>query len=183
MKSYLLLLLALPLFTTSYAQHKYFTKTGKITFTSKAPLEKIEAKNKTAVAVIDTKSGALQFALQMKGFEFEKALMEEHFNENYVETDKYPKAEFKGMIINNKEINYSKDGLYTAKVKGKLTIHGETKDIETTATLKITGNKLNTVSTFNILISDYKISIPSVVKDKLSNEVAIVVDCNMEQLK
>ena len=79
----------------SQAQDRFFTKTGKINFYSKAPMEDIEAKNKTVTAVIDSKSGALQFAVQMKGFEFEKQLMQQHFNENYVESDKFPRAEFK----------------------------------------------------------------------------------------
>src|SRR5689334_8859827 len=92
-----------------FAQVKYFTKTGKINFFSKATLEDIEAKNKTVTAVIDSKSGAVQFSVQMKGFEFEKKLMQQHFNENYVESDKFPKGEFKGMITNNSEINYTKN--------------------------------------------------------------------------
>ena len=102
------ILLTLALITTatlSFAQDRYFTKTGKINFSSKAPMEDIEGKNKTVTAVLDTKSGAMQFAVLMKGFEFEKQLMQQHFNENYVESDKYPRSEFKGTIINNSEIN------------------------------------------------------------------------------
>ncbi len=167
----------------TYAQDRYFTKTGKIDFYSKASLEDIEAKNKTVQAVIDTKTGAIQFAAQMKGFEFEKKLMQEHFNENYVESDKYPKGEFKGTITNNSEINYSKDGTYTAKVKGKLTIHGVTKDVETTGTIKVSGGKLETSSSFNILLSDYDIKIPAVVKDKISNSIKININCTLEALK
>ena len=125
----------------------------------------------------------MQFAIQMKGFEFEKQLMQQHFNENYVESDKYPKAEFKGTISNNSTINYSKDGNYPAKVKGKLTIHGVTKDVETTGTLKINGGKIDANSTFNVLISDYNIKIPAVVKDKVSNTIKITVDCDLEPLK
>src|SRR5687768_4455396 len=106
------------------AQDKYFTKTGKISFYSKAPMEDIEAKNKTVAAVMDIKTGALQFSVLMKSFEFEKALMQEHFNENYVESDKFPKADFKGSVVNNSSVNYSKDGTYNTMVKGKLTIHG-----------------------------------------------------------
>src|SRR5688572_5029035 len=94
----------------SFSQDKFYTKTGKIDFYSKAPLEDIEAKNKTVTAVIDSKSGAIQFQVQMKGFEFEKKKMQEHFNESYVESDKFPKSEFKGNITNNSEINYTKDG-------------------------------------------------------------------------
>lgn len=184
LKKNLMTALALVLATTvSFAQDRFYTKTGKISFYSKAPLEDIEGKNKTVTAVLDSKSGAMQFAVQMKGFEFEKQLMQQHFNENYVESDKYPKAEFKGAITNNSDINYTKDGTYAAKVKGKLTIHGVTKDVETTGTLKITGGKIDASSTFNVLISDYNIKIPSIVKDKVSNSIKIVVDCDLEPLK
>ena len=117
---------------SSFAQDKYFTKTGKIDFFSKASLEDIEAKNKTVTAVLDSKTGAVQFAVQMKGFEFEKQLMQQHFNENYVESDKFPRSEFKGSVTNNSAINYKKDGTYPARVKGKMTIHGVTNDVETT---------------------------------------------------
>lgn len=166
-----------------HAQDKYFTKTGKIEFYSKAPMEDIEAKNKTVAAVLDTKTGALQFSVLMKSFEFEKALMQEHFNENYIESDKYPKGEFKGVITNNNEINYSKDGTYQAKVKGQLTIHGVTRDVNTTGTIKTSGGKIDATSVFNILLSDYKIKIPAVVKEKLSNSIKISVDCKLEPLK
>src|SRR3954470_9133927 len=153
MKKHLILAMALILSASySFAQDKYFTKTGKIEFYSKASMEDIEAKNKTVTAVIDSKTGAIQFAVQMKGFEFEKQLMQQHFNENYVESDKYPKAEFKGIITNNSEINYTKDGTYTAKVKGKLTIHGVTKDVETTGTFKVNSGKIDANSTFNVLM-------------------------------
>lgn len=184
LKKNLAVLMALVLTASvSFAQGKFYTKTGKISFYSKAPMEEIEGKNKTVTAVLDSKSGAIQFAIQMKGFEFEKQLMQQHFNENYVESDKFPKAEFKGNIINNSQINYSKDGTYTAKVKGKLTIHGVTKDVESTGALKINGGKIDANSTFNVLISDYNIKIPSVVKDKVSNSIKITVDCNLEPLK
>ena len=165
-----------------FSQGKYFTKTGKIDFSSKAPLEDIEAKNKTVTAVIDSKSGAVQFAVQMKGFEFEKQLMQQHFNENYIESDKYPKGEFRGTITNNSGINYSKDGTDPASVKGKLTIHGVTRNVETSGNVKVTGGKLEVTSSFNIRLSDYKISIPAVVKDKVSNSIRITVNCRMDPL-
>ncbi len=170
--------------TISFAQGKYFTKTGKIEFFSKSSMEDIEAKNKTVTAVIDSKTGAIQIAVQMKGFEFEKKLMQQHFNENYVESNKFPKAEFKGTITNNAEIVYTKEGSYTAKVKGKLTLHGVTKDVETTGTVKVNaGNKIDLSSVFNILLSNYNISIPAVVKEKISNDIKISVDCKLEPLK
>ncbi len=165
------------------AQDRFYTKNGQISFFSKAPLESIEAGNKNVTCVLDTKTGQLQFVVLMKGFEFRKALMQEHFNENYVESSKFPKAEFKGQIVNNSEINYKQDGSYQGNVKGKLSIHGETKEIESTGTITIKDGKISTVSGFNILLSDYKIAIPALVKDKVSNSVSVTVNCTLELLK
>ena len=165
------------------AQDKYFTKNGRIIFSSKTSMENIEANNKSVTCVLDIKTGNLQFAVLMKGFEFEKALMQEHFNENYVESHKFPKAEFKGQIANSSEINYSKDGTYAAKVKGKLTIHGETKEVETTGTVIVRGGKIETDAGFNIDLADYKIEIPKIVKDNISKTVKIEVDCTLDPLK
>jgi len=172
------------LFTTIVqSQDKYFTKNAKIEFFSVAPLEDIEAKNKTASALLDIKTGSLQFSVLMQGFEFDKALMQEHFNENYVESEKFPKAEFKGSIINNAEINYRKSGTYTANVKGTMTLHGITKDLETTATIKVNDDNLKAESIFNLLLSDYKIKRPAVVKDKISNTIKVTVDAKLDPLK
>lgn len=169
--------------TASQAQDRFFTKTGKINFTSKAPMEDIEGKNKTVTAVLDTKSGAFQFSVQMKSFEFEKALMQQHFNENYVESDKYPDATFRGVVVNNGAVNYAKDGTYNVTVRGKLTIHNITKDVEVPGTITVNGGKVDATSTFNILLSDYRISIPSAVKEKVSNSIRVIVDTRLDPLK
>jgi len=165
------------------AQDKFFTKSGIISFYSKASLENIEAHNKTVTCVLDTKTGNLQFAVLMKAFEFEKALMQEHFNENYIESDKFPKAEFKGQVVNNAEINYLKDGKYPAMVKGKLTLHGETRDVETKGTIEIKGGKLDTDAVFAVALSDYNVEIPKLVKDNISKTINITVDCTLDPLK
>lgn len=165
------------------AQEKFYTKTGKISLFSSTNMENIEAANNNAVAVLDTKTGDLQFAVLLKGFEFKKALMQEHFNTDYVESDKFPKSEFKGQITNNSEINYAKDGSYTAKVKGQLTIHGETKDIESTGTIIVKAGNLQANSVFNILLDDYKITVPRIVRDNISKTIKITVDCRLEPLK
>jgi hypothetical protein len=165
------------------AQDKFFTKTGNIYFNCTGGIEKIEATNNSVTCVIDSKSGEMQFAVQMKGFEFEKALMQEHFNENYAESEKFPRAVFAGSISNNKEVNYKKDGTYSAKVKGKLTIHGETKDVTATGNVVIKKGAVSMHSAFSIQLSDYKIAIPSVVKDKISNDTKITVDCSLDALK
>ena len=183
-KIVLLLAVATAISAAAYSQDKYFTKTGKIFFKcTKSPLEDIEATNKSATCVLDTKSGVMQFAVMMKGFEFERALMQEHFNENYVESHKFPKADFKGQIVNAGDIDFSKDGTYTAKVKGELQIRGVKKNVETTGTVVVKGGKVVTNAAFIILLSDYNISIPSVVSDKISNTVSITVDCSLEPLK
>jgi hypothetical protein len=166
-----------------YAQGKYYTKSGRIQFESKAPLENIEAVNRSVTCVLDSKTGNVQFAVIMRGFEFAKALMQEHFNENYVESHKFPKAEFKGQVLNNNVINYGQDGVYPAKIRGKMTIHGETKDVEADGKVTVKNGRIVANSDFRIQLSDYKISIPNLVKDKVSNSVRIIVDCTLEPLK
>ena len=149
----------------SLSAQKYFTKTGTIEFdatTSSSP-EKIEGTNRSATCVVDTKSGAIQFAVLMKGFAFERALMEEHFNENYVD--------------------FTKDGTHTVKVKGDLTMHGQTKEVETTGKLVIQGGKISANATFNVKLSDFDISIPGLVADKVAKIAKITVACSLEPLK
>lgn len=164
---------------------KYFTKSGKISFdaTANASPEDIKGVNKSVTCVTDSKTGMIQFSALMKGFEFERALMEEHFNENYVESSKYPKAEFKGMVANNSSVDYTKDGTYDVKVKGKLTIHGETKEVEADGKYIIKNGKITTTATFVIVLADYKVAIPQVVSDKVSKTAKITVDCVLDLFK
>jgi hypothetical protein len=169
---------------TSFGQ-KYFTKNGIINFdaTSSSSPEKVEGVNRTSICVVDAATGAIQFSVLMKGFAFERALMEEHFNENYIESHKFPKSEFKGSITNNSSVSYSKDGMYSVTVKGKLTIHGETRDVEAQGKLIVENGKINTTTDFNVLLSDYKISIPGLVADKVAKTAKITVSCFLEPLK
>ena len=100
-----------------------------------------------------------------------------------MESDKFPKAEFKGSITNNASVNYSKDGTYPVTVKGKLTIHGETKDAEAAGKLQIQGGKINATADFTIVLADYKVAVPGVVADKVNKNARIEVTCNLEPLK
>jgi polyisoprenoid-binding protein YceI len=146
-------------------------------------LEDIEAINKSVVTLLDTKTGDIQFAALMKGFEFKKAMMQEHFNgKDYIESNKYPKAEFKGQVTNNSEINYVANGSYTAKVKGKLTIHGVTKDIETSGTISIKDGKLSVNSIFNVLVADYNINPPKLQRDNIAKSIKVTIDCSLSAL-
>ena len=145
-------------------------------------MEKIEAKNNKVSSVIDTKSGKVEFAVLIKSFHFEKALMQEHFNENYMESDKFPKSTFAGNITNLKDINFTKDGTYKANVSGKLTIHGVTKDVATAGMIKVKGGVVNVTNTFRVKLADYGIEIPSVVKDKIAKDVEIIINSDLKAM-
>lgn len=185
MKKVILITLGVFTLSVSANSQKYFTKAGKITFdaTAASSPEQIEAVNRSATAVIDTKTGAIQFSVLVKGFSFERALMEEHFNENYMESNKFPKSEFKGTITNNSAVDYSKDGNYNIKVQGKLTIHGVTKDVTTDGKLVIQGGKINATADFSVQLADYSISIPGLVADKVGKSAKISVSCSLELFK
>ena len=159
----------------------YMTRTGSISFFSKTALEDIQAENSQVYAVIDAGKKNLAFTLLMKGFIFKKELMQEHFNENYVESDKYPKANFTGMFTG--DFSAAKDGLYHVVVKGNLTIHNITRPIEQPATLELINGRLSGRADFKIKPEDYNIIIPSIVRDKIAAEmtVHVRVDCNITQ--
>lgn len=183
MKKLFIIAGALLIGASAFSQDRIFTRSGKISFYSKAPLEDIEAHNAGAVSVIDKTTGQLEFSVLMKGFEFEKALMQEHFNEKYVESDKYPKATFKGKINDISKVNFGKDGKYTVAISGKLTLHGETKDVNTNAVITVQGTNVNGTSEFTVSVDDYKIAIPGLMKDKIAKTVKVVVNCNYEPSK
>jgi polyisoprenoid-binding protein YceI len=158
-----------------FAQGKYITRSGHISFYSDAKLEKIEAHNYKVTAAIAA-AGDMEFSVNMVGFEFEKSLMQDHFNENYVESTKFPKATFKGKITDIAKVSFTTDGTYNVNVAGKLTIHGVTKDVKTTGTITVKGGKINANSTFNIALSDYGVKVPGDKANSISNSIKIKVD-------
>lgn len=162
---------------------KYMTKTGKITFTSKTPLETIEGVNKSVASLLDSQTGGLEFIVQIKSFVFDRQLLQEHFNENYMESNKIPKSTFKGSVTNINSVNFAKDGEYRVEVTGKMMIHNVTKDVKNTGKVIVKDNTVTLVSDFNILLSDYNIVIPGAVKDKISKEVKIAVNCALTAVK
>jgi hypothetical protein len=161
---------------------KYFTKTGQISFFSSTPIENIEAITNSASTVYDSESGKIQWAVLIKSFEFEKALMQEHFNENYMESSKYPKATFKGEIKDFENLNLDKDGTYVVDVVGDLTIHGVTKPIKSKATFKVLDGKITASSDFDVFVADYKIEVPAVVKENIAKEIEISIKTEYELL-
>lgn len=184
MKNMIMAVIALCIAGTSSGQ-KYYTKSGQISFdaTSSSSPEKIEGVNRSAICVVDSKTGNLQLAVLMKGFAFERALMEEHFNENYVESTKYPKAEFKGEIKDISKVDFTKDGTYTVKVKGQLSLHGVSNEVEAEGKIKVQGGKISAQTEFSVKLSDYKVSVPGLVADKVAKVAKINVTCSLEILK
>jgi polyisoprenoid-binding protein YceI len=171
--------------TALFAQDLYFTKTAKVKFdaTPENPVEEIEALNSESTSFLNVANGDLVFAILVKSFRFQKALMEEHFNENYMESNKFPKSDFKGKITNISEVNFKKDGNYKVNIEGKLTMHGITLPIKASGVIAISGGKIKGTADFKIKLADYKIDRPSVVKDKISETATISVEANYELKK
>lgn len=156
----------------------YSTRTGFLGFYSKTPLEDIKAENNQVYAVIDAGKKDLALAVLLKGFIFTKELMQEHFNENYVESDKYPKATFSGAYTG--DVNLGKDGLYKVLVRGNLTLHNVTRPIETPATIEVKNGHLLGQAEFKVRPEDFNISIPAIVRDKIDKDMTVKVniDCS-----
>ena len=170
MKTVYILFTCLLFASFTNAQDKFITKSGTITFFSESPMENIEAKNSQVLSIIATSTGQMAISILMKSFMFEKALMQEHFNENYVESDVYPKATFRGKILNFSQITTIASNV---KVKGELTIHGESKEITIEATAIKTENEIKMKGEFFIDLADYGVEIPAVVKNNIAKKIKV----------
>ncbi|MBA3827503.1 MAG: YceI family protein [Taibaiella sp.] len=162
---------------------RYMTRTGKVSFYSSTPVENIEAFNNEVATVLDSKSGDMMFQVPVKSFKFEKELMQEHFNEDFMQSDKYPKADFKGKVTDIDNVNFAKDGTYHVKVAGKLTMHGVSKDINVPGTITVKGSEVTTNAKFTIREEDYGIKIPSVVSSKIAEKMEITVNAILTPLQ
>lgn len=178
---HLFLIFAICAFSTIATAQKYYTKNGNISFFSKTSMEDIQADNNQVMSVINTATGDLQFSVLIKSFHFKKALMEEHFNENYMESNKFPKATFKGVIADVSKVSFDKDGSYNVPVNGELTIHGVTKKVTTTGTINVSGGKISATAKFPVKVADYNISIPKVVQNNISETIDVSVNCSFDQ--
>lgn len=183
MKKFKLLVVLFILAITSGYSQKYITKNGYIKFYSETPVETIEAHNRQVNSALDITTGDFVFKVLIKSFEFEKALMQEHFNENYMESDRFPDATFSGKITNFAAIDFTKDGKYDADVEGDLKIHGETKKVKEKGTFEVSGGKIMGKSVFMVHLADYKIKIPNTVVNNIAEDIQVTVELNLEQLK
>ncbi len=174
-------LLCLSLASTKGYSQLYMTRSGFVGFYSATSVEAIKAENHQTYAVIAAGKKSLAFAVLLKGFIFPKELMQEHFNENYMGSDKYPKATFVGAYTG--DVVPGKDGSYPVTIKGSLTMHGVTKAIEMPATLQVKGDRISGNATFPVVPEDYNVSIPSLVREKIqkSLKVTVQIDCDLKK--
>lgn len=165
------------LFLTTFinAQEKYITTSGKINFFSKATLEDITADNNKVSSIINATTGEMAIKISIKDFEFKKKLMQEHFNDKYLESDLYPTSIFKGSIINFSTID---DVEKEATVKGKITIHGITKNIEIIANCVRTADYIKVSGNFMVALEDFKIKIPKIVFVKIAENIKVTFNFN-----
>ncbi len=168
----ILILFTVFLATAAGAQ-KYITRTGEIKFEASMPaFEEVAGTNKSSSCILNAENGELGALCLIKAFKFKSALMEEHFNENYLESSKYPKSTFKGKIL-----NFDKVKLTATKkeyvLEGELSIHGVTQKVKIAIFLSTDGSKIFATSVFTVKAKDYKIDVPSLVKSKISENIKV----------
>lgn len=158
------------------AQDRLASRDGVISFFSSTPMEDITAVNSKVVSVLVPSTGAIEFSALVKAFEFRKAMMQEHFNEDYMESDKFPKAVFKGKVMPPPGDDLSRPGIHAVSVEGDLTMHGVTRHITVPATLTA-GNdgKLKAECDFKVDPADYDVKVPSVVREKIAQTLDVKV--------
>ena len=175
--SLLIMLFVAPIF----GQQIFMTQNGTISFFSKAPLEDIEATNTEVSAALNLSSNEVVVRMNMTDFHFEKSLMEEHFNENYIESDQYPTAIFQGTIITEEDI--TQDGEYSAMTKGEITLHGVTRPYNSEIMISTTDGKMHATTNFKIKTKDHDIKIPKIVIKNIAEVIDVTVDLNLEKLE
>ena len=172
-----LILLCLLFSTQLIAQH-YYSEKGQVSFFSEAPIENISAINEDVSAIIDSQTGGFAFRLKIKDFTFPNSLMQEHFNESYLESEKYPLSTFTGVIANFSDLDLSTEQRFL--VNGSLSIHGISKDAQMKATAQMKNDELHITSTFDVVLEDYAIDIPKIMMYKIAEVINVVVDIKLQ---
>lgn len=180
MKSIITVLCCFLFVAIGNSQERYLTKNGAINFYSKAPMEDITADNNQVLSIVDAGKGKMAISILMKSFLFEKALMQEHFNENYVESDTYPKATFKGDILDFDTINETTS---KKQVKGILTIHGVSNEVSIDANFTKTKDAILVDGSFIIEVDKYNIKIPAVVAKNIAKKIKVTFEFNHKPYK
>lgn len=164
--------------TTICAAQNYITRNGNISIYSHTPAEDIKAQNNEVVSVVNAATGSVELKLAIKSFHFPKTAMEEHFNgEKYMDSEKYPRAGFKGTITNITTVDFSKNGSYNVSVSGDLTIRDVTKTITVPGVITVADGAITITSTFKVKRKEYNIIGESFVQQKIAEEIQINVNC------
>lgn len=155
----------------AYAQHIFFTTSGEVSFFSDAPLEDIKADNIKTAVIINTQTNEMAVQIRITDFQFSNKLMQEHFNENYMESEKYPMGVFKGKILGQSDLTVS--GTYQVTAEGTLTIHGISHQVQIPGTIDSDGNQMRLGFKFPVKLEDYNIDIPTIVFSKVAEVVDV----------
>lgn len=178
----LVLLFVVQFFLVHINAQTYSTLKGQVEFNSVAAEESIAAKNYSVAAQLIYNSGKGQFIIPVKSFNFKNALMEEHFNENYMETDTYPKATYKYTVVDVKSIDINKPGKYAVNTSGVITVKNVTKNIEVPGYIVVIDeNTIRLDANFVLLLSEYNIAIPKLVEKKIAQEIKINVSTTLNR--
>ena len=166
---------------TGFAQKKTSTS-ATISFDATTSLDKMpKASNKTVIASLDTKKGTLAFEAIIKNFSFDNPKMQEHFNSpNWMDSDKYPNATFKGNITNLSAVDFKKDGTYPAEVGGELRLHGKTQTLKTSGTVVVSGKAVTVNADFTVKLEDYGVNGPAIGAGKVSKDPKISVSAELK---
>ncbi len=183
MKKFIFSFLVLMLMGSGLEAQKYFTRDGVVSFYSDTPLEHIEAENTRATSIFDPETGKMEIVVLIEEFLFPQSMMQEKFKEINLESDKYPKALFKGEITNMDVVDFKRDGEYLASINGQLTIHGVTKSLESTGIYTVEEGRIKATTTFEVAPADFNIKIPALVKDNIANSILIKVKMDYEPFK
>jgi len=176
------LILLVVLSSFSFDDNLYYTSNGKVNFVSNAPLELIKASSGKLAGILNITDKEFSFSVPMKSFEgFNSPLQKVHFNENYIESDKFPDAKFKGKII--EDINFKTPGIYKIRAKGKFLIHGKENPMTIRCDLEVTKSEILVSSLFSVMLIDHDIQIPTIVNQKLAEKIDVTVKFTLKQKK
>ena len=181
-KQFIFTLAALLTLSQLASAQRFMTRSGHVEFFSHTTMEDIKADNNQVAAVMDATAGTIAYTVLIKSFQFEKALMQEHFNENYMESDKYPKATFSGKVKDMSKVDLTKDGEYKIIVDGNLTMKDKTNAVSIPGSIIVKGGKVEHKAKFTINPNDYNVSIPAVVKEKIAKDIEITVDAALDPM-
>jgi len=167
--------------TLGQAPKKYIDRTGSANFVADGIIkDDVQAKTNTVTAVLDAATGQVQVRIPVNSFVFRKALMQEHFNENYLESHQFPFANFKGQVANWDAAMLQKSGVQKIRFEGKLEIHGISKDVVESGTMEVNNSQIRMNTDLKVTVADFGIKVPALVRDKIAKEAAVHVEVNLK---